>query len=443
MKFSSVTLLLLAGIVNASAAPLEDADSEEVPQIDEDLVPQDNGTHLVPRAHGKKFSLDQVTNGHYKQPDGTTAMLQVFNKYKKPVPKRLKNAIAAKNKAANDKFKMKIGNMKGTASATPPKYYDSQYVVPVKIGTPPQTTYLNFDTGSSDFWVFSSDTYLPDQAGHIIYKPEKSKTSKRLSGQTWSIVYGDGTGANGIVYTDRVQVGNTYVTKQAVQSATEVSEGIARDKFSHGIVGLAFSTLNTVRPTVQKTYFDNVQSSLSLPVFTANLQKGKAGNYNFGYINQGEYSGTIKFNTVDKNSPWWQFTVEGFRIGTGAPYHKYKYTAIVDTGTTLLLVPELIVTGYYRKVRGATLDPKQGVWTFPCTAKLPDYYFGMGTYRGKVPGHYINYGRLTQDTCYGGIQSSEGIGFAILGDILLKAQFVVFDLKTRSVGFANKKTVGK
>lgn len=42
------------------------------------------------------------------------------------------------------------GNMKGTASATPPRYYDSQYVVPVKIGTPPQTTYLNFDTGSSD-----------------------------------------------------------------------------------------------------------------------------------------------------------------------------------------------------------------------------------------------------------------------------------------------------
>ena len=109
MKFSSVALLLLAGIVNANAAPLEDADSEEVPQIDEDLVPQDNGTHLVPRAHGKKFSLDQVTNSHYKQPDGTMAMVQVFNKYKKPVPKKLKQALAAKKKATNNKFKMKVG----------------------------------------------------------------------------------------------------------------------------------------------------------------------------------------------------------------------------------------------------------------------------------------------------------------------------------------------
>lgn len=109
MKFSSVALLLLAGIANANAAPLEDVDSEEVPQIEEDLVPQDNGTHLVPRAHGKKFSLDQVTNSHYKQPDGTAAMVQVFNKYKKPLPSKLKHAVAVKKKLANDKFKMKVG----------------------------------------------------------------------------------------------------------------------------------------------------------------------------------------------------------------------------------------------------------------------------------------------------------------------------------------------
>lgn len=58
-----------------------------------------------------------------------------------------------------------------------------------------------------------------------------------------------------------------------------------------------------------------------------------------------------------------------------------------------------------------------------------------------VPGHYMNYGKISGTTCYGGLQSSEGIGFAIFGDIHLKAQFVVFDLKTRSMGFANKKKV--
>ncbi|EWG44640.1 hypothetical protein FVEG_05650 [Fusarium verticillioides 7600] len=387
-----------------------------------------DSAHLKPRAGGDKVKLDQLTNTRYKQPHAEIALIQAFNKYHKPLPEKLKKI--AENEAALVNNKL---GMKGTASATPPQYYDSQYVVPVKIGTPAQQTYLNFDTGSSDLWVFSTDTYQPD--------PSCQRLSKRLSGQTWSIKYGDGTGASGIVYTDKVQVGKTYVNKQAIESATEVSDGIAADKFSHGIMGLAMSSLNTVRPTPQKTYFQNVQDALAVPVFTANLQKGKAGNYNFGYIDQGEYYGSIQFAKVTKNSPWWQLNIEGFRVAQGAPWHKYNYSAIVDTGTTLLLLPSYLVNFYYKKVKGAYVDQDYGVWVFPCSAKLPSFYFGFGSYRGKVPGNYINYGRLTSTVCYGGIQSSDGIGFAILGDILLKAQFVVFDLKGQRVGFANKLTV--
>ncbi|KAJ3525559.1 hypothetical protein NM208_g11589 [Fusarium decemcellulare] len=439
MKFTSVALLLFASCVNTIPVERSESQDEPLEKAIEPVILGANGTRLEPRANGKKFSLDQVPNTRFERPDVTIALVRTYNKYRKPVPKKLKAAVHKKLKATD--IKMKLGNMKGTASATPPKYYDSQYVVPVKIGTPAQTTYLNFDTGSSDLWVFSTDTYRPDQAGHILYDPEKSKTSKRLSGETWAIKYGDGTGARGIVYTDKVQVGNTYVNAQAVQSATEVSDGIAEDTFAHGIVGLSFTTLNTVRPDRQKTYFENVQKSLSVPVFTANLQKGQAGNYNFGYIDKNEYTGGIKWNQVANDSLWWQFTVEGFAVGKGAPYHKMNHSAIVDTGTTLLLLPSQIVKAYYHKVKGAKVDPDMGVWVFPCSSKLPDYYFGMGKYRGRVPGNYMNYGRLTSTTCYGGMQSSDGIGFAILGDILLKAQFVVFNLETRGVGFANKKTV--
>ncbi|QGI79839.1 hypothetical protein CEK25_006568 [Fusarium fujikuroi] len=397
--------------------------------IDHENDPE--SAHLKPRAGGEKVKMDQLTNTRYKKPHAEIALIAAYNKYHKPLPPKLKKIAQHEAALINNKL-----GMKGTASATPPQYYDSQYVVPVKIGTPAQQTYLNFDTGSSDLWVFSTDTYQPDQAGHILYKPDKSSTSKRLNGQTWSIKYGDGTGASGIV-----QVGKTYVNKQAVESATEVSDGIAADKFSHGIMGLAMSSLNTVRPTAQKTYFQNVQDNLAVPVFTANLQKGKAGNYNFGYIDQSEYYGSIQFAKVKKDSPWWQLNIEGFRVAQGAPWHKYNYSAIVDTGTTLLLLPSYLVNFYYKKVKGAYVDQDYGVWVFPCSAKLPSFYFGFGSYRGKVPGNYINYGRLTTTVCYGGIQSSDGIGFAILGDILLKAQFVVFDLKGQRVGFANKLTV--
>lgn len=276
--------------------------------------------------------------------------------------------------------------------------------------------------------------------GHILYRPRKSTTSKLVKGASWGLTYGDGSGASGTVHTDKVAIGDTFVNSQAVQSATKVSSSIADDTFSSGIMGMAFSSLNSVRPTQQKTYFENVQSSLAQPIFTANLQKGLPGTYNFGYIDKTEYTGSIYYNPINPNSPFWQITLTGYQIGAN-PYKRFNWISIVDTGTTLLLAPTDIVNAYYAKVKGAKMDPYMGVMVFPCTAQLPDFYFGLGPYRGKIPGAYMSYGPVGGGSCYGGLQTSKGIGFAILGNILLKAQFVVFNIKAKTVGFANKKPV--
>lgn len=110
----------------------------------------------------------------------------------------------------------------------------------------------------------------------------------------------------------------------------------------------------------------------------------------------------------------------------------------MDTGTSLLLVPDAMVGEYYKQVSGVGLDRRVDMTVVPCSARLPGFYFGIGSYRGRVPSAYMNYGRVNDTHCYCGIQLSQGIGVAVLGDVLLKIQFVVFDHGQAAVGFANK-----
>jgi hypothetical protein len=260
-----------------------------------------------------------------------------------------------------------------------------------------------------------------------------------LNGQTWLIQYGDGSSASGIVYQDRVQIGNTFFAQQSIESAVQVSEDIGDDTFSSGLLGAASSAANTVRPTKQLTYLDNIKNQLVKPLFTANLKKGKPGNYNFGYINASEYTGNIQYAAINPQSPLWEISVSGYRVGSNdTKYVSRVWNAIADTGTSLLLAPIDIVNAYYKQVNGSILNNDYGMTMVPCNATLPDFAFGLGTYRGIIPGAYLNYGRLNRTYCFGGIQSSEDAPFAVLGDVALKAQFAVFDIGNKVVGFANK-----
>lgn len=94
-------------------------------------------------------------------------------------------------------------------------------------------------------WVFSSFLSATDTAGHEVYDPSRSTTAVQKKGYTWSVRYGDGSGAGGDVYTDTVKVGGTSVTGQAVEVATRISDQFRRDVDSDGLLGLAFNSVNT------------------------------------------------------------------------------------------------------------------------------------------------------------------------------------------------------
>ncbi|OAA35184.1 secreted aspartic proteinase precursor [Metarhizium rileyi] len=374
--------------------------------------------------HGK-VSVPVTHNRHFKA-HGPLALAKAYRKFNKPVPKDVAAAVAQLNKRAT-------GSVQNV-----PQQYDSEYLAAVQIGTPAQTLKLDFDTGSSDLWVFSTETPGDEVQGQTLYKPNSSSTAHLLQGQSWNIVYGDSSSSSGDVYSDVVSIGGLKVQGQAVESAQQVSAQFSSGP-SSGLLGLAFGSLNTVFPDRQKTFLENAAPRLDAPLFTANLNHHANGKYNFGYIDKSEHTGDITYTAVDNSQGFWGFTSSGYAVG-GGHTNGDAISGIADTGTTLLLLDDDVVSAYYSQVSGAQYDGSQGGYTFSCDADLPDFTFGIESSSITIPGAYMNYAPTdsSEVSCFGGIQGNYGIGVNIFGDIALKAALVVFDAGNLRLGWAAK-----
>jgi hypothetical protein len=199
------------------------------------------------------------------------------------------------------------------------------------------------------------------------------------------------------------------------------------------------SSINTVRPKAQTTFFDTVKSQLAKPLFSVNLKYHAAGTYDFGYIDSSKYTGSITYTDVDASQGFWGFTADGYTVGRKTT--QQSISAIADTGTTLVYVDDSIVSAYYSQVSGAQEDSQQGGYIFPCSSTTPDFSIIVEGVKQTIPGKYINFAPNGDGTCFGGIQSSSGLeGLSIFGDVFLKSKYVIHDMSTGSprLGFAQQ-----
>ncbi|KAF2864306.1 aspartyl protease [Piedraia hortae CBS 480.64] len=305
-----------------------------------------------------------------------------------------------------------------------PEDYETSYTCTITIG---QDSFdMNIDTGSADLWVFSAQ--LPGNliGNHTAYNP--SKSGQPLQNHSWGISYADGSGAAGIVYSDKVVVGGATVTNQAVQAATSISQSFVVHEKYDGIVGLGFNNMNTVKPQQQKTFFDNVKDSIPQRLFTATLKHNSPGSYDFGFLNRSKFRGEIVYVPVDASRGLWTFDAGSFSVGNGRLQGRIG-KAVADTGTTLLFVPQGIANAYYNQAPGARYDRSQGGYIVPCDSRqLPAFNIQIGSQTISVPGYLLTYSPVGQGMCFGGIQPSQQRDFNIFGDIFLKAVYAVFDM---------------
>jgi len=325
---------------------------------------------------------------------------------------------------------------------------DSEYLCPVQIGTPAQTLNLDFDTGSADLWVWSTELSSTIQsqgksANHNIFDPKKSSTFKNSSGSSWKISYGDSSSASGTVGTDNVTLGGLTITNQAIELANTMSAQFISGA-GDGLLGLAFGSINTVTPTPVQTPVENMISEKDIPstaeLFTAKLGSWRDANepdkgdsfYTFGFIDQDTVTASgaeIAYAPIDNSQGFWMFDSASATVN-GTTVDQSGNTAIADTGTTLALVADATCKAIYDAIPGSTYDQTQQGYVFPSSTtadQLPVVTFAVGGTQFAVQKEDLGFADAGNGMVYGGIQSRGDMTFDILGDTFLKGIYAIFD----------------
>lgn len=322
----------------------------------------------------------------------------------------------------------------------PMAYMDAAYFGEISLGTPPQNFLVLFDTGSSNLWVPS--VYCQSQActGHNRFNPSQSSTYS-TNGQTFSLQYGSGS-LTGFFGYDTMTVQNIQVPNQEFGlSENEPGTNFVYAQFD-GIMGMAYPALSEGGATTALQGMLQ-EGALSSPVFSFYLsnQQGSqdGGALIFGGVDSSLYQGQIYWAPVTQEL-YWQIGVEEFLInGQASGWCSQGCQAIVDTGTSLLTVPQQYM-GALLQATGAQQD-QYGQFVVSCNSiqDLPTFSFIInGVQFPLPPSSYIlndnGYCTLGVEPTY--LPSPNGQPLWILGDVFLRAYYSVYDMGNNRVGFA-------
>ncbi|KAL0073404.1 secreted aspartyl protease [Phycomyces blakesleeanus] len=313
--------------------------------------------------------------------------------------------------------------------------YDIMYYGNVTVGTPPQLMRLVFDTGSSDLWTVSTSC---DSCGSKQNKfdPTLSNTYKTTE-KSWEISYGDGSTASGLLGYDTVRLGDLAIKEQGIELAEFESPSFMYKPID-GLLGLGFSSLNTLKNIA--TPVDNLisQKIISKPIFSTYYGKeasGGGGEIIFGDYNPKHIDGPLTTIPVNNTQGFWGVNVKNVKVGKTSVVTA-PFDAIIDTGTTLLLFTDEVAHSIAAAYNA--IDRRDGTFIIDCdTTNLKPLHLTLGKRQFTIPVEslifYNEPERCTAGFGYGGLP------FAILGDTFIKNHYIIFNQEIPNVKIARSK----
>ncbi|KAF5100631.1 hypothetical protein D0Z03_000779 [Geotrichum reessii] len=314
--------------------------------------------------------------------------------------------------------------------------HDISYYIEVTVGSDQtalskKTFNLVVDTGSFYTWLYSINCTSSLCASHNRLDPADS-SSLDITNKDFSIAYTSGS-VNGIVVQDTLSYAG-FSSPQYFGLVSTVDTSLANFPID-GIMGLPANDKSPDSfPGVINTLYN--QKLIKNRIFSINLgrtsNENDEGSFTIGGVDTSKYTGDIAYaDILSQETGFWELKVEGTYIN-GYNVDFGSRTAIIDTGTTLLIMsPDdaLKVHGY---IAGSQTDGSNFV--IPCNTTLK-LEFGFGGKKWTVsPQDYIGsvYSEPDGLTCDLGdwlvvvsSSSSKILGFSIRSQLCIK-HFILY-----------------
>ncbi|NXD74531.1 PEPA protein, partial [Eolophus roseicapillus] len=312
-------------------------------------------------------------------------------------------------------------------------YMDNSYYGTISIGTPPQEFTVIFDTGSANLWVPSVYCNSLACSNHKRFNPAESSTFISTNDSVY-IAYGTGS-MSGVLGYDTVTVADIEVYNQIFGlSETEPGDDFYYSPFD-GILGLAYPSIASAGAT---PVFDNMmrEGLVARDLFSVYLSKDeKSGSFVlFGAIDPYYVTNGITWIPLSAET-YWQITLDRVSINGEATACPYSCQAIVDTGTSLLAMPNNDLTKVFSAL-GAT---SSGEISCEALDTLPDIVFYInGAAFPVTPSAYVVKSNGACSLAFEGMDvPTESGEMWILGDVFIREYYVIFNRAKNMVGLSS------
>ncbi|KIY43794.1 aspartic peptidase A1 [Fistulina hepatica ATCC 64428] len=388
--------------------------------------------------NSKRFNRQGLDLGH---PIDLNDLSPTVSSIAKEVESKV-NSASANDDAAETMFTPTASNSIGLDIESD----DVGYMATVSMGTPAREFLLLVDSGSADTWVASQTCQGEDggDCGDHVYLGSSVSSTFEATAKTFNITYGSGQ-ISGRVISDTLEFAGFTLKNHSFGVATVESSNFASNSTPFdGLMGLALSSLSSEGvPTppealVSAGLIDQAIVSFKLARISDATNDGEI---TFGGLDSSKYVAST-LTTVDNVSDegFWEASMDSVLVD-GTSLGLSGRTAILDTGTTLVIAPAADALAVHQSIVGAEQDSSGGFFV-PCDTNATVTLVFGGT-EFSIASEDLAYSVASTDDgeelCTSGIQSGS-VGSDtewLVGDVFLTNVYFSTNVQENTLSLAN------